>query len=191
MSAADTSPSSSSSSPSPTAPETEAALWLPATPHPGQQTDALEALRAVPLFAELSTGQLKKVARILHHRTYQPGEVVFREGDPGAGMYLIHHGAVRIVIRLPDGAERELAVLTDRHFFGEMALLEEAPRSASAVAVQRTELLGFFQPDLESLVERDSRLGSLILWNLARLMASRLRATNEAMKAQRQAGSGR
>lgn len=174
---------------SPAAPlETEAALWTPAPLRQSQPPDLLETLRAVPLFDELSTGQLKKVARLLHSRTYQAGEPVFREGDPGAGMYVVTRGAVRIVIRLPEGEERELALLGERQFFGEMALLESAPRSASAVAVERTELLGFFQPDLESLVERDSRLGSRILWNLARLMASRLRATNESLRARRQGG---
>jgi CRP/FNR family transcriptional regulator, cyclic AMP receptor protein len=66
-----------------------------------------------------------------------------------------------------------------------MALLEEAPRSATSVAVEKTELLGFFEPDLEALIERDSDLGSRIVWKLARLMAARLRATNEALKAQR------
>jgi CRP-like cAMP-binding protein len=136
----------------------------------------------MPLFEELSSAQLKKVSRLLHHRVYQPGELVFREGDPSAGMYLIARGEVRIVIRLPDGAEQELVLLTDRQFFGEMALLESVPRSASAVAVRRTELLGFFQPDLESLVERDSRLGARILLNLARLMASRLREVSEARR---------
>jgi CRP-like cAMP-binding protein len=150
----------------------------------------VETLRALPLFAELSTAQLRKVARLLHHRTYQPNEVVFREGDPGAGMYLVTRGAVRIAMRLPDGAEQELALLKDGQFFGEMALLESAPRSASAVAVQRTELLGFFQPDLESLVDRDSRLGSQILWNLARLMGSRLRAVSEARRAAPKGDSG-
>ena len=165
--------------------ETEIALW---TPLPGLQAappDAAEALRQVPLFAGLSKGELKKMARLLHQRTYQPGEVIFREGDPGAGMYVVQRGHVRIVIRLPDGSEKALATLEDKQFFGEMALLEDAPRSASAVAVDRTELLGFFQPDLESLIERDSRLGSRVLWNLAKLMAGRLRATNEALRAQR------
>ncbi len=162
--------------------EPEVALWVPPPPPQGQPADPVETLRAQPLFAELSTAQLRKVARLLHQRTYQPGEVVFREGDPGAGMYLITRGAVRIAMRLPDGVEQELALLQGGQFFGEMALLESAPRSASAVAVQRTELLGFFQPDLESLVDRDSRLGSLILWNLARLMGSRLRAVSEARR---------
>lgn len=142
-------------------------------------------LRAVPLFDELKRSELKKVLRILHERTYQPDEVVFREGEPGAGMYLVRRGEVDIVIQLEGGAEQVIATLGERQFFGEMALLEDEPRSASCVATKRTELLGFFQPDLEDLLDRDPKLGSKVLWNLARLMASRLRTMNRAIRAPR------
>lgn len=164
----------------------EAALWAPPVANAEQEPHSLETLKAVPLFQELRQSDLKRVLRLVHERTYNPGEVVFREGDSGAGMFIIKRGAVNIVTRLGDGSERLIAALTDKQFFGEMALLEDAPRSATAVATVRTELLGFFQPDLESLIERDSRLGSRICWNLARLMASRLRSMNETLKAQRQ-----
>jgi len=167
--------------------EPEAALWKPPAPPKDHEPDALEALRAVPLFADLRPAELKKMLRIMHKRSYQAGEVIFREGEPGAGMYLIQRGAVDIIIRLPDGSERVLAQLTDRQFFGEMALLDDAPRSASAVARQPTELLGFFVPDLEGLLDRDARMASRVLWRLARLMASRTRELNEALRAQRAA----
>lgn len=167
-----------------TVPDTEAVLWTP-PPSGDTEPDALAALRAVPLFSALKDRELKKVLRLVHERTYQPGEIVFREGERGAGMYIIKSGAVSIVARLPGGGERQLALLTSRQFFGEMALLEDAPRSATSLAVERTALLGFFEPDLEALIERDSQLGSRILWQLARLMAARLRATNEALKSHR------
>lgn len=165
----------------------EAELWKPPTATKDHEPDALEALKAVPLFAELRPAELKKVLRIMHQRTYQPGEVIFREGEPGAGMYVIKHGAVNIVIQLPDGTEQVLAQLADRQFFGELALLDDAPRSATAVAMQRTELLGFFVPELEELLQRDAWLGSRVLLHLGRLMASRLRAMNETLRAQRNA----
>jgi CRP-like cAMP-binding protein len=168
--------------PAPPEVHAEAALWMPPSSARGHKRDVMQTLHAVPLFAELSRWQLRKVARLLHERSYEAREVVFREGDPGAGMYVVTRGEVSIVMRLPDGTEREITRLGKGQFFGEMALLESAPRSASAVATEQTELLGFFQPDLEALVERDSRLGSQLLWQLARMMASRLRATNEAMR---------
>lgn len=167
--------------------DTEAALWTPPSSDKDQEPNAIEALRAVPLFSDLKNADLKRLLRIMHERTYQAGEVIFREGDLAGGMFIIKKGAVSIVVKLPGGTERELARLSDHQFFGEMALLEDAPRSASAVARERTQLLGFFEPELEGLIERDSKLGSRVLWQLARLMATRLRTTNEVLKANRQA----
>jgi CRP-like cAMP-binding protein len=167
--------------------DAEAALWVPPKLEGDAEPDMLDALKQVPLFDQLSTRDLKKILRILHERTYQPGEVVFREGDPGAGMFIVRKGKVNIVIKRPDGSEQILSPIAERQFFGEMALLESAPRSASAVASEKCELLGFFQPDLESLIERDSKLGSKVVWNLARLMASRLRGMNDVLRQQRQA----
>ena len=167
--------------------DAEAALWTPPKMEGDAEPDILATLKQVPLFQDLSGRDLKKVARLLHERTYQPGEVIFREGDPGAGMYIVRKGKVNIVIGRPDGSEQLLAPIADRQFFGEMALLEAAPRSASAVAAEKSELLGFFQADLESLIARDSKLGSKVVWNLARLMASRLRGMNDVLRQQRQA----
>jgi general secretion pathway protein D len=134
--------------------EPEAALWAPPKTEGDAEPDVLAALKQVPLFENLSARELKKIARLLHERTYRPGEVIFREGDPGAGMFIVRKGKVNIVIRRPDGSEQLLTPIEERQFFGEMALLEAAPRSASAVAAEKSELLGFFEPDLESLIER-------------------------------------
>jgi CRP/FNR family transcriptional regulator, cyclic AMP receptor protein len=166
--------------------DAEAALWVPPKMDGDAEPDILAALKQVPLFDHLSARDLKKIGRLLHERTYQPGEVIFREGDPGAGMFIVRHGRVNIVIHRPDGSEQLLTPIGERQFFGEMALLESAPRSASAVAAEKSELLGFFEPDLESLIERDAKLGSKVVWNLARLMAYRLRGMNETVRKQRQ-----
>ena len=169
--------------------ETEAALWAPPQDaRGGGEPAALQALKTVPLFDGLTRPQLRKLLRVLHERVYERDEIIFREGRLGAGMYVIRTGTVRIVLTLPSGEDRLVAELGPGHFFGEMALLEEAPRSATCVANERTELLGFFQPDLDGLIERDSRLGSRVLWNLARLLASRVRIMNESLKAERSRG---
>lgn len=162
--------------------ETEIALWKP--PADGSVAeDELAALRAFPLFKGLKDAELKRLRKMLHVRQFAPDEVVFRQGQTGAGMYLIQKGEVDIVLRRDDGSEVKLTTLVDRQFFGELALLEEAPRSASCVVRKPSVLLGIFQSDLEMLVERSSRLGARVLWNLARLTGVRLRELSDSMRA--------
>ncbi len=161
--------------------ETEIALWKPPA-NLASGDDELATLRAVPLFHDLSDPELRQVMKLLHARQYEPGEVVFREGQTGAGMYIIRRGEVEIVMRRDDGAELALVTLRERQFFGELALLENTARSATCVVRQPTVLLGIFQSDLEGLVERNSRLGAKVIWNLARMTGARLRELSESVR---------
>lgn len=162
--------------------ETEVAMWKPpALLQTGG--DGLATLRAIPLFRDLKDAELKKVARLLHERRYDTDEVVFREGQTGAGMYVIAQGAADIVLRLPNGSEQSIVSLKDGQFFGELALLESAPRTATCVVRKPSVLLGLFQPDLEQLIERDARLGARVVWNLARMTGLRLRELSGLMNA--------
>ena len=161
--------------------ETEVALWKP--PAGLKHLDEkLAPLRAIPLFRDLKDRDLERVAKLLHERHYQAGEVVFREGQTGAGMYIIKQGAVDIVLRLSDGTEQCAVSLVDSQFFGELALLESTPRTATCVVTKPSVLLGLFQPDLELLVERNASLGSKVLWNLARMTGLRLRELSDLMR---------
>ncbi len=103
-------------------------------------------------FANLAPRELKEVAAIVHKREYRSGEPVFYQGDPGLGMYIVKDGEVSIVIQGKDGNERELALFSDGDFFGELALLDESPRSANAVCKAECTLIGFFRPDLFELI---------------------------------------
>jgi len=141
----------------------------------GEKEDILTVLKHIPLFQDLSKKELRQLERILHQRTYKQGEVVFNEGEPGVGMYIIEDGEVQITI----GKDRRvLAVLSKGDFFGEMALLLEAPRTASAIASKASILYGFFQPDLFSILETYPRTGNKILLRLSQMIAERLRRSN-------------
>jgi CRP-like cAMP-binding protein len=166
--------------------ETEVALWK-APASLAASKDELAVLRNVPLFRELKDAELKRVMKVLHERTYSAGEVVFREGQTGAGVYLIKSGEVDICTRREDGSELKLVTLHEGQFFGELALLEAAPRSATSVVKKPTVLLGMFQSDLEHLVDRDSKLGARVIWNLARLTGARLRELSESVRAAKSA----
>ncbi len=130
-----------------------------------------DVLRGIPLFAELNRRELGTLQHLLHRREYVAGESVFVQGEPGLGMYIIARGAVSIQSE-PSG--RELVALGDGDFFGEIALLNEVIRTATARAKTDCLLLSLFQPDLMGLLDRNPRLGVKILLALARLAGMRL-----------------
>jgi CRP/FNR family cyclic AMP-dependent transcriptional regulator len=129
----------------------------------------------IPIFKDLSKKELKAIERILHRRTYKANEVLFNEGDPGVGMYIIENGRVDITL----GKDKKLlAVLSDGEFFGEIALLSEISRTATATASSNCNILGFFQSDLFGLLETNPRMGNKILLRLAQMIGDRLRFSN-------------
>jgi CRP/FNR family transcriptional regulator, cyclic AMP receptor protein len=140
-----------------------------------------EVLSKVPAFANLAPRELKEVAAIVHKREYRSGEPVFYQGDPGLGMYIVKDGEVSIVIQGKDANERELALFSDGDFFGELALLDESPRSANAVCKTECTLIGFFRPDLFELIEKNTTLGIKIVLKLAEIVAQRLRHTDKEL----------
>jgi CRP-like cAMP-binding protein len=151
--------------------------------------DIFKVLKEVPIFSDLSKKELREVEKIMYCRFYKKKEPIFRIGDPGLGMYVILKGTVEIVEEigqsLPSGQQMgedkksRLALLKDGAFLGELALLDELPRSASAIAMEDCEILGFFRPDLMDLIKRKPKLGNKILLSLAKLIGERLRQTNK------------
>ena len=136
------------------------------------EENIFSVLKRVPIFQDLTYKELKAIERILHRRTYKTDEIIFKEYEPGVGMYIIENGKVNITL----GKENKLLVLlSNGDFFGEMALILEGQRTASAIATEPTKLLGFFQPDLFNLLETNPRTGNKILQRLAQMIAERLR----------------
>lgn len=140
-----------------------------------------ELLSKVPAFANLTFRELKEVSAIVHRREYRAGEPVFYQGDPGLGMYIVQEGSVAIVIAEKTGEEKELAILSEGDFFGELGLLDESPRSASALCKTDCLLIGFFRPDLLELIERKPALGIKIVMKLAEIVGERLRKTDKEL----------
>ena len=144
----------------------------------GKEGDILPVLRTIPIFEGLGFNDLKKIELIVHKRTFMPNEVIFYERQPGAGMYIIKRGLIKLTKTVNE--ERvKISELKDGEFFGEMSLLDDYPRSAEATAVEKTEVLGIFRPDLFDLIEHNPKLGYKILLRLSKRLASRLRETTE------------
>ena len=144
------------------------------------EEDSLYAiLKRIPIFKSLKNREVRAVERILHQRDYQPGEIVFQQGNPGVGMYIIHTGRVEVIFE-PTG--QVLAELGDGEFFGELGLIDESPRSATVVARSDCKLFGFFQSDLRDLIERNPRLGVKIVMQLVSTIGERLKRSNEQVQ---------
>ena len=141
-----------------------------------------EILQNIPLFQDLSAKELKILERLVHIRTYAAGEPVFVETEPGAGMYVIRSGRVDIVLNHKSENRLMLAELVSGDFFGEMALLGDTSRSATAVAREKSELIGFFHHDLLEIINIHPSMSAKISLGLARTLADRLRYTNDQLK---------
>ena len=138
-----------------------------------------ELLKAIPVFADLNANEIRDVERILYRRTYAPGEVIFNQGDPGVGMYIVGEGEVEIRTEPENDV---LTTLGEGAFFGEVSLLNEVPRSATARAHSPCVLWGFFRPELMDLIERKPRLGVKILLHLAQITGRRLVAVDVELR---------
>ena len=143
----------------------------------------IETLRSLPAFEGLRNNDLAQVERVTHERRYSAGESIFDEKMPGAGMYIVLSGEVLIERVLPDGQKMELAAVGEKSFFGELALVDEMPRSAGARARIDSVLLAFCKPDLESLLDHNPALAASIIRNVARMICRRLVETNNRMEA--------
>lgn len=125
------------------------------------------------LLLGLRASELKIVEGFLHNRRYLPGEVIFDQGEEGQALYIVLSG--QVLICQQGNVDRPIAALGAGAFFGELALLDDSPRSAQARAGEPTELAVLFRGDFERLMESHAQLASRIAMQLARHLAQRLR----------------
>jgi CRP-like cAMP-binding protein len=139
-------------------------------------------LRRCALFESLSAEQVEKVAEIATGRDVAEGQPIFRDGSTGDEMYVIVAGTVRISKEIPGAGEEALTLLGPGSYFGEMAAIEDAPRSADAVAHTACGLLAIRREDLDRLMFLDKDLAYAVLWAIVRTLSSRLRETTEKLR---------
>jgi CRP-like cAMP-binding protein len=127
-------------------------------------------LGRAPLFAGLPRRLLARLAAQFFEKAYGPGEVVFHQGDPGKGLFVVRDGAVAIV-QGPHPGE-VLRVLGPGDCFGELALIDDSPRSASAGITEPARLLILYKTDFDALVEGNRRIALVVMRNLLRALAA-------------------
>jgi CRP-like cAMP-binding protein len=141
----------------------------------------IEFLKKVPLFENLSLSELNKIEKIAKREAQAKNTVMFSEGDPGSRCYVIIKGEVRISKFIPNIGEEALAVLKTGDYFGEMALIDNFPRSAHAIANTDIEILAIDKMELDKILIMDRELGYKLLWAFTRTLSRRLRETNDKM----------
>ena len=142
---------------------------------------AVELLSKISLFSALQPSYLRRIANLGIEEDYPLNAVIFKEGAQGDKMYLVLSGAVRISRQVPGMGEEALAVLRAGTHFGEMALIDDFPRSADAVAHEACRLFVVRKEDMEDLLFVDRDLAYDLLWSFVRTLSSRLRETNDKM----------
>lgn len=140
--------------------------------------EMLEFLGASSLFCSLSKKELRSLATLANQRSYQEGEFVFRKGQPGAAMFIIKSGQVNVIDHAKDNRDIIIATLNPDDFFGELALLDDSPRSASALVTAQAEIYAFSRTDMESLFTSFPQMGMQIYHALAIIIGTRLKAAN-------------
>jgi CRP-like cAMP-binding protein len=128
---------------------------------------AVESLRQCALFAHVDGPALQVVAHGLRRRRFRRNEVIFHQGDTGDSLHIVATGALKIVLPSAEGDEAIIATLRPGDFFGELALLDGAPRSATATAIEPSETFMLPRGAFLELVARDDGLRDALLAGLA------------------------
>ncbi|NOZ88228.1 MAG: cyclic nucleotide-binding domain-containing protein [Deltaproteobacteria bacterium] len=141
-----------------------------------------DVISKVPLFSGLGRNHIDAISKICKAEEHAAGEILFAEGSAGDKLFIIEKGEVRISQKLQGMGEEALAVLKPGSYFGEMALIDDSPRSADAISHTSVSLITIARDDLEELLFVNRDLAYAVLWNFCRTLSKRLRETNEKVK---------
>jgi CRP/FNR family cyclic AMP-dependent transcriptional regulator len=135
-------------------------------PASSRSKEVRESLRTIPLFAAVSDDDLEAVASLLIERRFPKNKTIVEEGMPGDYMYVVREGRVKVTKLSGDGREKILEMLGEGSFFGELSLLDGAPRSASVKALSDTRILALSRSDFLGLLHRSPDLAMAVIQEL-------------------------
>ncbi len=136
---------------------------------------ATDILQRVPLFTDLTEAELARFAEVTREREYPKNSVILFEDDPGDALYIVSTGQVKVVLIGEDGREVILSVLSDGDFFGEMAIIDDEPRSAHVIAMKDSHLLVLRREAFQAQLEHHPKIALKLL----RVLVQRLRRADE------------
>ena len=167
-------------------------FWQSSPYNPSKKTTIPHFLRNIIVFKDFSDYERYILSKFIHERTYDNGEIIFKQGDLGIGFYLIYFGNVEIIVEkenpsptsTTDGLEYNLVTcLETKDYFGELALLQEnSIRSATAIAKNACKLIGIFKPDLDELIRVHPVVATKLLQSVSMIIAERLYSITKEVK---------
>ena len=143
-----------------------------------QQARAESLLGQIPLFSAVPPHRLRTIFQMTRANRFSAGETVFKEGEPGSTMHVITSGRISIIGVSEGGDEVVLASLGPGEFFGELALFDRRPRSATAVAAEDTETLSLARADILEIIHRYPDVALAFLSSIG----ARLRTTDRLLE---------
>jgi CRP-like cAMP-binding protein len=139
-----------------------------------------DILKTIDAFAGLNDNEYAQIAEICTQKTYHRGEVITTQGEPGNSLYIVTQGFIEVVVSGSEGgASRVMVNLGTGQMAGEMALIDRGPRSATLrAASEPTIVQAISYRDFETLCDRNTRIGYLVMRNLATDLSFKLRHQN-------------
>jgi len=137
-----------------------------------------QLLRKVPLFDTLDDDALEAISERVRRRRFRTGDIIFHKDDPGSTLHMLESGQVKVFVPTEDGKDMILAKLGPEQFFGELSLLDNKPRSASAQAADETVTLSLERADLFAFLREQPEIALRLL----EVVATRLRQTDALLE---------
>lgn len=142
-----------------------------------------DLLKGVPIFRDLTTDELDRIIALGRIVTYPKDMILFKEGDQGEALYVVLEGSICVSKAAPTGKENPMAFMERGSCFGEMALVDDFPRSATAVASLESRVLFLDKLAFLDLLEVDGGIARKILWAFCRSLSFRLREASDRIVA--------
>lgn len=141
--------------------------------------DSFHAIRGSTMLQGLSDADFSRLAEVCEERQMAEGTTVFIENMPGESLFLVRKGTIRISKMFAEGDEKTLVVLGPEDIFGEMAVIDGLPRSATARVAEDAELISLKKNDFESLCSSSPELALKLVKNIMRVFSKRIREAND------------
>lgn len=139
-------------------------------------------LNTLELFGGLNEAELGQIASFAKEETYNEGEEIFHEASTQSDLFILMEGRVQVKVALNKRDEATIHTILSGKLFGEFAFIDEQPRSATAVAVDKSTVCRLKRDDLIGIFEKNNHAGYVVMSNMSRILARRIRQTAHELK---------